>query len=169
MSNNVRYRNGDTNPVFIAPASATVIEIGDLCFLDPVSGAPEPASSQIDQGSLTLNQDAFQQYFLGVAMDASAAGETDAVGFATTGNFEFTCASATFSLGGLIAAVEDSTGEALEDQAVVTVAAGNESSAIGRVNKPEAVAVTKIEVRIFSTIMGGGVQPQVAGSSSGPV
>ena len=167
MSNNLRFRHGDTNPVFIAPASATVIEIGDLCFLDPESGKPEPASSLIDQGSEGLNQDAFQQYFLGVAMDASATGQTAAVGFATRGNFEFTCSSDTFILGETIGATEASSGTALEDQAVATVTGA--SKAIARVNKPEAVAVTKVEVRIVSTIMDGGIQDQTAGSSSGPV
>jgi len=164
MSNQMRYRRGDTNPVFIAPASDTVIEIGDLVFLDWTTHAPKPASDLPDQGSEALNQDTFQQYFLGVAEQQSRDGDTDPIRVATTGEFEFDCASATFNLGALVGCDEAAGGTALLDQTVVGVA--SESLAVGRVAQPEAVAVTTVLVRIKSTIMEGGVAAQVAGSSS---
>lgn len=167
MAHDNRFRSGDTDPISLAPASATVIEVGDLCFLDPVTNLPENAGIMLDQGSLALNQDAFQQYFLGVAVTGSAAGETAKVTFATRGRFEFACASAAFLQGATIGAVETSAGTALEDQKVVGVSGA--SKAFARVTKAELVAVTKVEVEIVSTIQHGGLQTQTAGSSSGPV
>jgi len=164
MSNTFRYRRGDTNPVFVAPASATVIEIGDLLYLDPSTKKPKPASAMNDQGSEALNQDIFQEHFLGVAEQASAAGETAKIRVATRGEFEFDCASATFDIGDLVGADENADGDGLLDQTVVAVA--SETLAIGRVAQSEATATTKVLVRIKSTIMEGGVQAQPSGSSS---
>lgn len=164
MSNTFRYRRGDTKPVFLAPASATVIEIGDLVYLDWTTKKPKPASDLPDQGSEALNQDLFQQYFLGIAGQASANGDTDKIRIDTEGEFELDCASATFDLGDLVGADENSDGDGLLDQTVVEIS--SETKAIGRVCQPEASAVTKVLVRIRSTIMAGGVQAQEAGSSS---
>ena len=164
MSNVFRYRRGDTKPVFVAPASATVIEIGDLVYLDWTTHQPKPASDLADQGTEALNQDLLQQYFLGVAEQASASGETSPIRIATEGEFEFDCASATFVVGDLVGADEASSGTALLNQTVVAV--DGESKAVGRVAQSEAVATTKVLVRIESTIMLGGVQAQEPGSSS---
>ena len=54
MANTMRWRYGDTSPVMLAVDSATVIEIGDLLWLD-VDDA-KPASAQGDQGSEGANQ-----------------------------------------------------------------------------------------------------------------
>ena len=43
MANTMRWRYGETNPVVLPVASATVIEIGDLVVLD--TGTAKPASS----------------------------------------------------------------------------------------------------------------------------
>lgn len=161
------YRYGDTQPVFIAPASASVINIGDNCFIDPDTHEPKSAGDMLDQGSLTLNQDAFQMYYLGVAEQASPAGETAEIRFATGGVFEFDCASATFNLGDLVGLCETSAGTALEPKKVVAVALP--SLAIGRVVKKYATATTKVLVRVVSTIMNSGIQAQAVGSSSGAV
>jgi hypothetical protein len=153
MSDTLRYRRGDTKPVFAAPASATVIEIGDLLYLDSSTKAPKPAGLQADEGNLLANQMEFHDNFLGVAEQASASGETDDIRIATAGDFEFPCASATFDLGDLIGAVEASSGTALEDQKVVEVA--GEYAAIGRCCEKKAVAGTSMMVRIRSTVMEG--------------
>jgi hypothetical protein len=163
----MRYRRGDTAPVFDAPASAKVIEIGDLIFQDPATKKPEPADELIDQGSLALNQDALQQFFLGVAEQQSRDGDTDDIRIATRGEFEFTCAAATFEIGDMVGAVEQSSGTALENQKVVAVT--EETKAIGVVAKKYSSNTTKVLVRIRSTIMRESLQAQVAGSSSGVV
>jgi hypothetical protein len=49
MSDKMRWRYGDTNPVVAAVDSSTVIEIGDLLYQD--TDDAKPASSQADQGS----------------------------------------------------------------------------------------------------------------------
>lgn len=154
MSNSMRWRYGDTNPVMMAVDSATVVEIGDLVFLD--ADDAKPASAQTDAGSETLNQEEFHTNFAGVAMQASADGDTAAIRVATSGVFEFSCAATTLEIGDLIGAVEASGGTSLEDQSVAPVAAV--TSAIGRCAKRVNPAGTRALVDIVSTVMKGGVQ-----------
>ena len=167
MTDTLRWRRGDTAPVFKTPASASVIEIGDLIFQHPTGAAPKAADDMTDQGSLALNQDAFQQYFLGVAEQRSRSGDTDEIRVSTKGEFEFTCAAATFNTGDMVGACEQSGGTALENQKVVAVT--EESKAIGVVAKDYSSNTATVLVRIRSTIMRDSIQAQVAGSSSGAV
>ncbi len=167
MADVMRWIRHDTQPVFPSPASATVIEIGDLCFLHPDDGAIKNAGAMMDQGSLALNQDAFQMYFLGVAEQRSKTGETAELRTATRGEFEYPCDSTTWLIGQMVGAQENSGGTALEDQKVIVVT--DESKAIGVVAKNYASATTKVLIRIRSTIMKEALQAQVVGSSSGVV
>ena len=105
MPNTLRWRYGDTNPVLIPVDADTVIEIGDLLYFD--TDDVKPASAQTDQSSLGANQQLFHDVFAGVAMQASPAGEDRAIRVATTGVFEFDCASATIEVGQLIGATEN--------------------------------------------------------------
>ena len=114
MSDKMRWRYGDTNPVMAAVDSATVIEIGDMIYQDTDDG--KPASSQADQGTKAANQQLFAENFLGVAMQRSRANDTDPIRVATTGVFEFDCTSATFELGGHVGLEENAGGDALLDQ-----------------------------------------------------
>ena len=125
MSDKMRWRYGDTNPVMAAVDSATVIEIGDLIYLDVDDG--KPASSQADQGTKAANQQLFAEKFLGVAMQRSRAGDTDPIRAATSGVFEFDCTSDTFELGGHVGPEENTGGDALLDQQVASVAASLDS------------------------------------------
>ena len=154
MSDKMRWRYGDTNPVVAAVDSATVIEIGDLLWQD--TDDAKPASDQADEGSETANQEAFAEKFLGVAMQRSRSGDTAPVRVATTGVFEFDCPSGTFELGDLVGADENAAGDALLDQQVAKVTAS--PYAIARVAKREASAVTGVLVDVRSTVMTGGVE-----------
>jgi hypothetical protein len=154
MSDKMRWRYGDTNPVVAAVDSATVIEIGDLVYQD--TDDAKPASSQADQGSETANQELFADNFLGVAMQRSRAGDTAPIRVATTGVFEFDCPSATFELGDFVGADENAGGTALLTQQVAKVTAAG--AAIGRVAKRAADAATSVLVDIRSTVMTGGVE-----------
>ena len=154
MSDKMRWRYGDTNPVVAAVDSATVIEIGDLLWQD--TDDAKPATSQTDQGSETANQETLADNFLGVAMQRSRSGDTAPIRVATTGVFEFDCPSGTFELGGLIGADENAGGTALLDQQVATVAGSQ--YAIARVAKREASATTGVLVDVRSTIMTGGIE-----------
>jgi hypothetical protein len=154
MSDKMRWRYGDTNPVVAAVDSATVIEIGDLVYQD-VDDA-KPASSQADQESETANQELLADNFLGVAMQRSRAGDTDPIRVAATGVFEFDCPSGTFELGDLLGVDENAAGDGLLDQQVAPVAAA--SAAIGRVAKRAPSAQQGVLVDIRSTIMTGGIE-----------
>ncbi len=154
MSDKMRWRYGDTNPVVAAVDSATEIEIGDLLWQD--TDDAKPASAQADQGTEVANQERFGEKFLGVAMQRSRAGDTAPVRVATTGVFEFDCPSATFELGDLVGADENAGGNALLDQQVAKVTASK--YAIGRVAKRVASAATAVLVDIRSTVMTGGVE-----------
>lgn len=154
MSDKMRWRYGDTNPVIAAVDSATVIEIGDLVHQD--ADDAKPAAAQTDQGSEAANQERFADNFLGVAMQRSRAGDIDPIRVATTGVFEFDCPSAAFELGNLVGADENAAGTALLSQQVAKVAAPR--YAIGRAARRESAATTTVLVDIRSTVMTGGVE-----------
>lgn len=153
MADKQRHRYGASNPVVAAVDSTTVIEIGDMVYLDTDDAKNAAALSA--SSTLAETQEAFHDLFLGVAAQRSRNGDTDPIRVDTEGVFEFACESATFEIGGLVGPAE-SSGAAIEDQKVVAVATAN--LAVGRVAQREASAVTSVFVRIFSTIMLGGPQ-----------
>jgi len=150
----MRWRYGDTNPVTLPVLQGFVIEIGDLVYLD--SGSAKPASSQADQGTLSANQEMFHDNFVGVAMQASRAEDTEPIRIATSGVFEFLCSSATFELGDLIGTNEEGTGTQLDSQVVVGVATPN--LALGRCAKRVSPAASKVLVDMVGTVTRGGPQ-----------
>lgn len=154
MSDKMRWRYGDTNPVVAAVDSGTVIEIGDLVWQD--TDDAKPAGDQDDAGSETANQELFADNFLGVAMQRSRSGDTDPIRVATTGVFELDCPSGTFELGDLVGVDENAAGDGLLDQQVDSVSAS--AQAIGRVAKRVPVAATSVLVDVRSTVMTGGVE-----------
>jgi len=154
MSDKMRWRYGDTNPVIAAVDSATVIEIGDLVWQD--TDDAKPAAAQTDQESEEANQQLLADKFLGVAMQRSRAGETLPIRVATTGVFEFDCPAGTFELGDLVGADENSAGTALLNQQIAKVAAAK--YAIGRVARREANDAANVLVDIRSTVMTGGIE-----------
>jgi hypothetical protein len=153
MSDKMRWRYGDTNPVVAAVDSATVIEVGDVLYQD--TDDAKPASDQADQGSEAANQILFAANFLGVAMQRSRSGDTDPIRVATTGVFEAVCPSATYELGDKIGPSEAASGIVLEDQQVEKVT--NHKNAIGLCARREGSARTTVFVDIISTVMRGGV------------
>lgn len=153
MTDKMRWRYGDTNPVIAAVDSTTVIEIGDLVYLD--TNNAKPASSQPDQGLESDNQALFADNFLGVAMQRSRSGDADPIRVATTGVFEFDCPSTTYELGDLVGVDEASSGTALENQQIASVA--NADHAVARVARRAPVPTTNILVDIRSTVMTGGI------------
>ena len=154
MSDKMRWRYGDTNPVVASVDAETVIEIGDLIYQD-VDDA-KPAALLPDQGSEAANQELFAFDFLGVAMQRSRAGVADSIRVATTGVFEFDCPSGTFELGDIVGPDENTAGDALLNQQIAKVA--ESCSAIGRVAKREPLATNRVLVDVRSTIMTGGVE-----------
>ena len=139
MSDKMRWRYGDTNPVIAAVDAATVIEIGDLVYQE--TDDARPASSETVQTTKQASQQLFTSKFLGVAMQRSRSGETAPI--------------RTFELGILMGVDENAGSTAMLNQQVASVATAN--SAIGRVAKREAAATTSVLVDVRSTGMTGGV------------
>jgi hypothetical protein len=150
----MRWRYGDTQPVMLPVDATTVVEIGDLIYLE--TDDARPASSQADQLTEAANQELFHDKFAGVAMQASRNGDTQPIRVATAGVFEFDCLSATFEVGKLIGVDETAAGTALEDQVVAPVATAN--LAVGRCAKRVNPAATKVLVDVVSTVQRGGPQ-----------
>jgi hypothetical protein len=155
MANVMRWRYGDTNPVMLAVDSATVIEIGDLIYLD--TDDAKPASALSYGASLAATQETFHDSFVGVAMQASASGDTSEIRVATGGVFEFDCASASFEVGGRIGVDDNVAEDELIDQQVVAVSASSPELAIAKVAK-RATSTTRVLVQINSTVMNDGPQ-----------
>jgi len=153
MSDKMRWRYGETNPVVAAVDADTVIEIGDLLWQD--TDDAKPAAAVPDQGSAPANQTYFADRFLGVAMQRSRAGESTPVRVATTGVFEMDCQAATFELGDLVAPAEG-TSNVLDNQRVVKVS--DPAASIARVARREPQSATSTLVDIRSTVMTGGVK-----------
>ena len=160
MSDKMRWRYGDTNPVVANVATTTVIEIGDLLWQDTDNA--KPAAMLPDRGSKAANQEAFAANFLGVAMTRSRQGEIAPVRVATTGVIELDCPSSTFELGDLMSVDSAAAGAPLLNQQAIKTAASR--YAVGRVAKRQPLAGTGVLVDIRSTIMTGGV---LGGRSSG--
>ena len=154
MADVMRWRYGDTSPVVIPVDSATVIEIGDLVYLD--TDDAKPASSQADQGTEIANQELFHDNFAGVAMQRSRSGDTNPIRVASRGVFEFDCPSSTFEVGDLVGVDEATSGTQLENQQVDAVATAN--LAVGRVAKRVNPAGTSVLVDVVSTVSHGGPQ-----------
>ena len=155
MANVMRWRYGETSPVKLPVDSATVIEIGDLVWLD--TDDAKPVSGVTYGASLAATQETAHDKFLGVAMQASAAGETAEIRVATSGVFEFDMASASLEVGARIGIDDNAGGNALLDQQVIAVADGNPERSIGRCVR-RASSATKVLVAINSTILHDGPQ-----------
>ena len=153
MSDKMRWRYGETNPMIGVPDSSVLIEIGDFLIYD--SDKVFPASSTVKGANKTATQTTCTSKFLGVAMQRSPVGETNPIRVATTGVFEMDCKGKTFVLGSLVG-VNDKTDGTLCTQEVDLVT--DVTAAIGRVVRREPVAVNTVLVGIKSKIIEGGVK-----------
>lgn len=171
----MRYRGGDTKPLVFKTDPLHPIEEGDLVFQHPANGCVWPATDMANQATAALNQDAFQQYFAGVALQKVGLqpGEktfklTDDPGYvvvATAGDFEFDCDATQWTQGELVGVWADGTG--CQSQKVATAASASLAIGLANLNVPAlSNSMTRVTVAIDSTITGG-VQNQVAGSGSG--
>ena len=114
MANTMRWRYGDTCPVMLPVDSATVIEIGDMVYLD--TDDAKPASARPIKAPKSANQQLFHDIFAGVAMQASRSGDTQPIRVATTGVFEFDCVSTTLEVGDLMGPDENAGGHRAVEQ-----------------------------------------------------
>ena len=158
----MRQRHDAADSVLCAVDSAQVIEIGDSVWLNTNDVR---AADQFTWTSLPNTQEAFTNQFVGKAMQRSRSGDTDPIRVATTGVFEFDCASATFEVGDLMAVSGNAGDTALTNQGAVALGVHTSDlnhRAIGRCAQREATAVTKVKVNINSTVMNGELQAGTA-------
>ena len=154
MSDKMRWRYGDTNPVAAAVDAETIVEIGDLLWQD--TDDAKPACDFTWTTDLATTQNGFADKFLGVAMQRSRSGDTAPIRVATTGVFEFDCSSAAFELGDTVGPAANGGSDGLMNQQLAAVAAS--SGAVGRVAKRQPSSTTSIMVDVRSTVMTGGVE-----------
>lgn len=152
MSDSMRWRYGDTNPVVMPVDANTLIEIGDLLYF--TSGVAKPASSQANTGTKDDKQINFHNTFAGVAMQRSPVGDSNPIRVACTGVFEYDCVAATFTIGDLIGVDEASVGGPLADQVVIGV--GTFDHSIGRCVKTASTNTTKVLIDVASVVIKGG-------------
>jgi len=161
MTDTMRWRYGDTNPIVIPVDSSTVIEIGDLVYLDSDDAKSAGQDTNSDgtgdlwNTDLATTQEAFHDIFAGVAMQRSRDGDTDSIRVATSGVFEMLAASDTYELGQLVGA-DKATGNNLLSQQVEDVATVN--LAVGRVARREPSTGASVLVNILNTVIHGGPQ-----------
>ena len=155
MANTMRWRYGETNPVVLPVDSATVIEIGDLLYLDTTA---KPAGALTYGASLAATQETFHDTFAGVAMQQSRAGDTQDIRVATTGVFEFACASATFDVGARIGPDDNAGPTALLNQQVIEVAGASPELSIGYCGRRVNPAGTSVLVDVIGTVTHAGPQ-----------
>lgn len=109
MSNQLRFRSGQVQLQRLRVDSGTVIEAGDLVYLD--TDDVKPASDFSWNTDLATTQAAFAAVFLGVAQQQSAAGETDdiSVDLSPVSVYEFDANSATYEVGDPLGPDENSS------------------------------------------------------------
>jgi len=127
--------------------SATVIDVGYMCYYDAATDDVKPLGAQADQTSLALNQALWKDNFAGVAMTGSAAGETDDVTLATEGVFEFECAATAWDAFALVGP-DEVAGIPGTASAFTVIAAAAQTDAIGRVWRKYTATTTRVLVRI---------------------
>lgn len=153
MSNSMRWRWGETNPVSVEISSSVSVSMGDLVYLN--AGAVQSASAFTLKSSLTATQSSFRAQFLGIAMQAKPSGVSGKIRVATSGVFQFPCTETTYQFGALVGAAYNSNSTALENQKLTS--AVSTQGAIGRVIRAESSSVDSIYVQIASTVFTGGL------------
>jgi len=150
------FRRADAKNTRTLPVdSANVINVGDLVYqeVDDVRAA----ASYTYGTTLAETQANFARQFIGVALTASASGDTDPITIGTRGVYEFVCASATFNVGDLVGVDDNATPDALLSQQVIGM--GQEAiSAIGRVTELYSSATTSVQIEILPGVSMGMVQ-----------
>src|SRR5690606_12803092 len=145
MANRYSFRSGQRQLVKAAVDSATVIEIGDMVWLD--TDDVKPAADFTWDTDLETTQAAFAVQFLGIAVESSAAGDTApiSVDVSPVSVYEYDVASATYEIGTPLG--PNGTGSALKDQELV---AADAALSIARAVERKTAASTALRVQFAS-------------------
>ena len=157
MSDKMRWRYGDTNPVVAAVDADTVIEIGDLVWQDTDDAKPagrlyvEPRQPGDDQARRLSPTSSWAWPCSGAAAARRRRSAWPPPACSSSIAPAARSSWATWS-----GADGNAGGNALLNQQVAKVAASQH--AVGRVAKRQAAATTSVLVDIRSTVMTGGVE-----------
>jgi len=146
MANRLRFRSGQVELHRLRVDSGTVIEAGDLVYLD--TDDVKPASSFPWNTDLATTQGEFAAVFLGVAHQPSADGETDdiSVDLSPQAVYEFDVNAATYEVGDILG--PDENASTLMDQQLEAVAGA--AQGIARAAEYKASSASQLRVRLAS-------------------
>ena len=122
MTNTMRVRSGTVQLQKVRVDAGTVIEAGDMVFLD--TDDVKPAGDFTWTTHLATTQGAFAAAFLGIAYQCSEEGETDPISIDVSpmSVYEYGVNSATYEVGNLLG--PDSAASELTSQQLESVANG---------------------------------------------
>ncbi|MEX0714939.1 MAG: hypothetical protein WD066_00050 [Planctomycetaceae bacterium] len=146
MPNRLRFRSGQVQLQRLRVAAETVIEAGDLVYLD--DNEVKPAADFDWDSDLPTTQAAFAEVFLGVAHQPSPAGDArdisvDVSPFAV---YEFDVDPGTFEVGDALA--PDGADDALMNQQLIPTGSG--TTAIARAVEYRAAGSSVLRVSFAS-------------------
>ena len=146
-----RHLNGEQQFVEVAVATATVIYIGDMVYLDTSNNVVKPASDYTWNTDLATTQASFAAFFLGIAGDQSAVGDTDKVkvDISPLAVYEMDCPSGTFEGDETLGPDQTGSGSSATLMAQQLEEATS-TSAIARVRQTYASATTMVKVSFAS-------------------
>jgi hypothetical protein len=156
--NQLRFRSGQVQLARLRVDSGTVIEAGDMVFLD--SDDVKPASDFTWDTDLATTQAAFAASFLGIAHQQSAAGDTDdvSVDLSPLAVYEFDVNAATYEVGDPLGPDENSS--ALMDQQLEAV--GSAALGIARAVEYKAASSALLRVTFASAFHAGSANANAA-------
>ncbi len=151
MGNNLRFRSGQVQLHKFRVDSGTVIEAGDLVYLD--GDDVKPAASFTWTTDLATTQAAFAAQFAGVAHQSSASGQTAdiSVDVSPMSIYEFDVNSATYEVGDVLA--PDELSSAIMSQQLESVASAN--LGIARASEYRASSSSRLRVTFASAYHSG--------------
>ena len=146
-----QFGDRDIRPVRVA--SATVIRIGDLLYLDTSAGQCKPASAFPWTTDLATTRANFAAKFLGVAASASASGDvTDVqVDVSPEALFVIGCIPVLFELGDMLTPAQDGANNALSS--IVVEKTATVAAAIARVHVYFQVADSHVSCHFASAFV----------------
>lgn len=146
MANRLRFRSGQVELHRLRVDSATVLEAGDLVYLDEHD--VKPASAFPFNTDLATTRGAFAAVFLGVCHSPSAVGDVQDVSIDVSplSVYEFDVDPATYEVGDRLAPDGDSDGLAAQRLAAV----GDAAQAIARAAEYRAAAASLLRVQFAS-------------------
>lgn len=144
--NKLRFRSGQVHLIKCRVDAGTVIEAGDMVWLD--GDDVKPASAFAWDTNLATTQGGFAAKFIGVAHQQSADGDTAplSVDLSPLSVYEMDVPSTTYEVGGLLGPDESSS--TLMDQQLESVASG--AAAIARAVEFKATASGTLRVSFAS-------------------